>query len=107
MASDTPNGSAEKNPRDSSVAKAYDVLCDMRDVITRIFDSRLSVAGFGDLTENELLILAAMHLNMSASRALIRQLGINGQIGSQSVEKMILHGYLEFLDNPDDPRRPA
>jgi DNA-binding MarR family transcriptional regulator len=102
---DTPNNPEEKNSQDSSAGKAYDVLCEIRDAFTRSLNARLSAAGFGDLAEGELLTLAAMHLSRLSSRELIRQLGITSQAASQSFEKLILHGYLGFSDNPDKPRQ--
>lgn len=90
-----------------TVGQEYDVLCDLRDSIPGILDARLAAAGFGDLTENELLVLAAMNFDRSDARSLIRRLGISSQVGSESVEKMILRGYLDFVDSPDNPRQSA
>ena len=79
----------------------------MRNAFAKGLGSRLSAAGYDDLTSEDLLTLTAMNLNRSAARALIQELGITGQAGSQSVKKMILHGYLGFRDNPDTPRQSA
>jgi DNA-binding MarR family transcriptional regulator len=108
QSSDTPSKSDdEKNSQDSSVSQAYGVLCDIRDTITKGLNARLSAAGFSDLTGDDLLTLAAMNLHRSAARELIRQVGITSQMASQSVKKMILHGYVGFHDNPDKPRQSA
>jgi DNA-binding MarR family transcriptional regulator len=79
----------------------------MRDAITRGLCSRLAAAGYDDLTGDDLLTVTAMNLDRSAARALIQELGITGQAGSQSVKKLILRGYLGFRDNPDTPRQSA
>jgi DNA-binding MarR family transcriptional regulator len=108
IVSDIPSGSdSEKNYQEFSVDQAYDILCEIRDTITRSLSARLSAAGFGDLTEVDLLTLTAMNVHRSAARALIRRLGITSQIASQSVEKLILHGYLDARDNPDKPRQAS
>ncbi len=107
IASDATDSSGEKDSQDSPDGQAYGVLCEVRDAITRGLSSRLSAAGYGDLTGDDLLTLTAMNLNRSEARALIQELGITGQTGSQSVKKMILRGYLGFRDNPDTPRQSA
>jgi DNA-binding MarR family transcriptional regulator len=108
IVSDIPSGSdSEKNYQEFSVDQAYDILCEIRDTITRSLSARLSAAGFGDLIEVDLLTLTAMNVHRSAARALIRRLGITSQIASQSVEKLILHGYLDARDNPDKPRQAS
>jgi aryl sulfotransferase len=107
------SGAAEYNSQDSSIRQnaspqeAYAVLCHARDATARSLNARLSAAGFDDIQEDALLIFYAMHLNGAGARALIRRLGINGQAASQSIETLILRGYLEFRDNPDDPRQPT
>lgn len=109
----TVSGATEKNShessiwQDASVQKAYGFLCDIRDTPPRNLNARLSAAGFDDIPEYGLLILSALSLKAAAARPLIRRLGIDGQAASQSIEKLILRGYLEFQDNPDDPRQPA
>jgi DNA-binding MarR family transcriptional regulator len=105
VASDTPSNSDEKNLRDLSADRAYNVLCDIRDAIARNPGSFLSAASFGDLAEIDLLTLAAMNIHRSAARALIRRLEITSQKASQSVEKLIMRGYLDVRDNPDQPRQ--
>jgi DNA-binding MarR family transcriptional regulator len=90
-----------------SASQAHAVLCDLRHSITADLYVRLSAAGFTDLTEEDLLTLAAMNLHRTAARELIRQQGITSQTASQSVKKMILHGYVGFRDNPDRPRQSA
>jgi DNA-binding MarR family transcriptional regulator len=84
----------------------YEVLCEWRDLTARGLNARLSAGGFNDVPSNGPLILAAMLYGADA-RALIRRLGISGPEASQLVETLILRGYLEFLDNPDDPRQPS
>lgn len=107
IASDASGSSGEKDSQDSSAGRVHGVLCEMRDAITRGLGSRLSAAGYDDLTGDDLLTLSAMNLNRSAAHALIQELGITSQAGSQSVKKMILRGYLGFRDNPDMPRQSA
>jgi DNA-binding MarR family transcriptional regulator len=79
----------------------------VRDATTWSLNARLSAAGFGDVPEDGLLILHAIHLSGPAARVLMRRLGITSQAASQSIETLILRGYLEFQDNPDDPRQPT
>lgn len=93
--------------KDCTPDEAYEILCDIRDATERSLNDRLSAAGFDDIPEDALLVLSAMWLNSPAARALIRQLGINSQAASESIETLILRGYLEFWENPDDPRQPA
>ena len=107
IASDASGSSGGKDSQDSSPGEAYGVLCGMRDALTRGLGFRLSAAGYDDLSGDDLLTLTAMSLNRSTARALIQELGISGQAGSQAVKKMILRGYLGFCDNPDTPRQSA
>jgi DNA-binding MarR family transcriptional regulator len=107
IASDASSSSGEEELQDSSTDRARSVLCEMRDAIAKGLGSRLSAAGYDDLTGDDLLTLTAMNLDRSSARGLIQELGITGQAGSQSVKKMILHGYLSFRDNPDTPRQSA
>ncbi len=106
------SGAAEKNSQDSSIwqdaslQKAYGFLCDIRDTPLNL-NGCLSAAGFNDIPKDGLLILCALGLEGLATRALIRRLGVSAQAASQSIETLILRGYLEFEDNPDDPRQPA
>jgi DNA-binding MarR family transcriptional regulator len=90
-----------------SASQAHAVLCDLRHALTGDLYARLSAAGFTDLTEEDLLTLAAMNLHRTAARELIRQLGITSQAASQSVKKMTMQGYVGFRDNPDRPRQSA
>lgn len=92
---------------DSSADQAYGILCEMQDAIARDLMSCLLAAGYGDLNGDDLLTLSAMNINRSEARTLIGQLGITGRTGSQSIKKMILRGYLDFHDNPDQPRQSA
>jgi DNA-binding MarR family transcriptional regulator len=85
----------------------YNTLCEMRDAAARSVNARLSAAGFGDIKGDALLLLLAMRLNSAGTAALIRRLGIDGQTAGQSIEELMLCGYLEFQDNPDNPREPA
>jgi DNA-binding MarR family transcriptional regulator len=93
--------------QDASLQEVYKTLCDVRDATARSINARLSAAGFDDIIGDALLLLLAMRLNSAGTPALIRQLGINSQAASQSIEALILHGYLEIHDNPDNPRKPA
>ena len=106
-ASDASGSFGDKDSQDSSADRAHSVLCEMRDAFAKGLGPRLSAAGYDDLTGEDLLTLTAMNLDRSGARALIQELGITGQAGSQSVKKMILHGYLGFRDNPDAPRQSA
>ena len=107
IASDASGSSGEKDTQGFSAGQAHSVLCEMRDALTKGLGSRLSAAGYDDLNGDDLLTLTAMNLDRSAARALIQELGMTGQAGSQSVKKMILRGYLGFRDNPDAPRQSA
>jgi aryl sulfotransferase len=93
--------------QDASLEKAYEFLCDVRDTPPLNLNARLAAAGFDDIPEHGLLILSALGLKAAAARLLIRRLGIDGPAASQSVEKLIVRGYLDLQDNPDDPRQPV
>lgn len=93
--------------KDTSAGQAYAVLCELREAIARGLGSRLSAAGYGDLSGDDLLTLSAMNLNRLEARTLIGNLGITRQVGSRSIMNMILRGYLGFQDNPDQPRQSA
>jgi aryl sulfotransferase len=93
--------------QDASVQEVYKTLCDVRDATARSINAHLSAAGFDDIGGDALLLLLAMRLNSAGTPAVIRRLGINSQAASQSIEALMLRGYLEFRDNPDDPRKPT
>jgi aryl sulfotransferase len=91
--------------QDAGLRQAYETLCDIQDTTYRSLNARLSAAGFSDIPRAELLTLAAMRHSEAAASALLRRLGITRQVASQSVEALILRGYLESRDNPNDPRQ--
>lgn len=117
----------KKDPNDLSTAPedslrhAYDLLCEVRDASARTLRGRLSAAGFDDVSRDGLLILCATHAARSAMRAggpavrdsgsaargMIRRLGITGPASGQALETLLLRGYLDFEDNPADPRQPS
>jgi aryl sulfotransferase len=110
--SQVASDAAEKDPQgspvqDASLEGTYKTLCAARDAITRSVKARLSAAGFDDISQDALLILIAMHLDGTGARALIRRLGINAQAASQSIETLIMRGYLELRDNLNNPRQPT
>lgn len=106
---------------DNSMRHAYDLLCEVREASARTLRSRLAAAGFDDVSRDGLLLLWAIHVggqamrssgrepggSGSAARDLIRRLGITGQASGQALETLLLRGYLDFEDNPDDPRQPS
>lgn len=111
IAGDARGGTDEKKAHGPSILEqrphlrqAYETLCEVRDSAPQGLNARLSAAGFNDIPEDELLILAAMPLG-PAARLLIRHLGITGQAASQALETLIRRGYLEFRNNPDDARK--
>jgi aryl sulfotransferase len=93
-------------PQDDSLRHIYDYLCEMRAASTRGLRARLSAAGFGDISEDGLLLLQAMHAGGPATRGLLRRLGITSQGSSESLEELIRRGFLELRDDPDKPRQP-
>jgi aryl sulfotransferase len=93
--------------QDASPQGEYELLRDVRETAARSLNARLSAAGLDDIRDDALLILYAIHRNGASARALIRRLGINGPAASESLETLIMRGYLEFRDNPADPRQPA
>jgi aryl sulfotransferase len=105
------SGAGNMRPDAASLQEQYEVLCDVRDTIRdasqRDLGSRLSAAGFDDIPEDALLLLYTINKNGAAAQPLMRRLGISGPVTSQSVQTLIRHSYLEFLDNPNDPRQPT
>lgn len=111
--SDAPINADESQPPDSSLwdqeaflQSAYELLCDVRDATARNLNARLSAAGFGDLTEDHLLILGATFFDGS-SRVLTRRLGAAHRAVSQAIETLARRGYLRLPANSDDPSQPA
>jgi DNA-binding MarR family transcriptional regulator len=95
---------------DSALQPKYEYLCEIRDAMrgasSRILNNRLSAGGLDDISEDALLFLFALNINAAAAHTLMRRLGIDSQATSQSIETSILRGYLEFRDNPNNPRQP-
>jgi aryl sulfotransferase len=94
-------------PQEPSPDPAYEVLCEVRDAITRGLNAHLAAAGFGDVTEDGLLTLGATRLRDSSAPALMRRLEVTRQAASQSIETLVRGGYLELRDNPDDSHQPT
>jgi aryl sulfotransferase len=113
MTSDTANNSSQGPSvrQAASLQEQFEVLCDVRDTIagasTQILSARLSAAGFNDIPGDALLLLYTIYMSGAMARPLMRRLGISSQVATQSVETLILRKYLEFRDNPDDPRQPT
>jgi aryl sulfotransferase len=109
MASNATENNPGNSPtlQDVSLLKAYENVCDLRETIGRGLSSRLIAAGFDDIPESALIILWTMFSYGTEARALIRRLGIDGLAASQFIETLVLHGYLEFQDDPSDPRQPT
>lgn len=108
MVGDTPTSVNTKNPEGFSSGDrgelpqyVYETLREVRDASTRDLNARLSEAGFGDLTGNDLPILVTKSFGC-ALEGLSQWPGITRQAASQSIEALILHGYLKF---PDDSRQ--
>lgn len=100
------DGAHRSQLEEPAFREAYDILCDVRGVSAQGLSSRFAAAGFDDVPQDALSVLGAMHLNGAAARVLLRHLGITSQAASQSLESLIKHGYLEFRDDPDNPRLP-
>jgi aryl sulfotransferase len=96
---------SESGPRGDPLQDPYEVLCEIRDAAQRSINARLAAAGFGDISENALLILCAIGLAGTAARALIPRLGMRGPTASQPIEALIQSEYMDFLVNRDDPRQ--
>lgn len=67
-----------------SLQKAYETLSDTLRAVAHSKEAHLSAADSDGIPEDRLLVLCAM----------------------KAIEAMVLRGYLELRDNPDDPRRP-
>lgn len=111
IAGDVRGNADEKNAQDSSIRqqeaslqRAYEVLCEWRDVTAPSLNPRLSAVGFDDVPANGLLVLAAM-IYGTKGRVLIRRLGIPEQESVQLLELLIQRGYLEFRSKLGDPRK--
>jgi aryl sulfotransferase len=95
----------DKGTRGDPLQEPYEVLCEIRDAAQRSINARLAAAGFGDISENALLILCAIGLVGAAARALIQRLGMAGPTASVPIEALIQSKYMDFVVNPDDPRQ--
>jgi aryl sulfotransferase len=96
-----------QSSRDVMLRRQESFLREVGDASKRTLSARLSVAGFADISPTALLVLCAMYMNEAAARELIRKVGIDSRAASQSLETLILHGYLEFQDDPDERPRPV
>ncbi|MGA8162479.1 MAG: sulfotransferase domain-containing protein [Acidobacteriaceae bacterium] len=99
------DGVSEKGPEGDPLQDAYEVLREIRDTVQRNINAHLSAAGFDNISENALLILCAINFAGAAAPALIRRLGMQGPTASEPIEALIQSKYMDFLVNPDDPRK--
>ena len=80
--------------QEPSLEPAYEALCEARDAIPRGLSAHLAAAGFGDVTENGLLVLGAIRLRDSTAPLLMRRLGITPQAASETMATLARRGYL-------------
>lgn len=91
--------------RDASVQRAYEILCEWRGVITQKSPgTRVYEVDPSDIGCDALLVLSAIY--QGPAHLLMPRLGIDPKAATQAIETLILRGYLEFQENPDNPRRP-
>jgi aryl sulfotransferase len=88
----------------SHLSHLYEILHRIRAM--RSLSTRLSAAGFDGISEDALLVLYGIGHSGPESRALMQRLDVSIPVASLSVQTLIRHGYLEFRDNPNNPRQP-
>jgi DNA-binding MarR family transcriptional regulator len=66
---------------------------------------QLAAAGFDDLPVNGPYVLGGLVNRGGSAGDLIRQLGISKQAASQLIDTLVVRGYLERGEDPDDRRR--
>jgi DNA-binding MarR family transcriptional regulator len=65
----------------------------------------LAKAGYDDLPRNGAFVLGGLVNRSAPSDGLVRALGVSKQAASQLIDTLVLRGYLERSENPDDRRR--
>ena len=65
----------------------------------------LARAGFDDLPRNSAYVLGGIVNHGAPAQGLVRELRISKQAASQLIDTLVLRGYLQRSENPDDRRR--
>lgn len=65
----------------------------------------LAAAGYDDLPRNGAYVLGGLVNHGGQAQGLVRELRVSKQAASQLVDTLVLRGYLERAENPDDRRR--
>ncbi|SRR5579871_5418214 len=76
-----------------------------QDTYTAAADRALSRAGYGDLPRAGSFIVSAMNWSNASLEAVIRWMGVSKQAVSQSVDLLVVRGYLDRVQDPRDRRR--
>jgi len=76
-----------------------------QDAYSNAVDRALSRAGFEDLPRAGGFIVSAMNWSNASLESVIRWMGVSKQAVSQSVDALVVRGYLERAQDPHDRRR--
>jgi aryl sulfotransferase len=68
---------------------------------TRAVNVRLSAAGFGDISWDELLFLLAVHLSCNTVTDFTRELGLSSRVADKITDDLLVRGYLQPKGDPD------
>jgi DNA-binding MarR family transcriptional regulator len=72
---------------------------------TEAVDRAQSKIGCDDLPQSGAYILSAMHWTGASLDAVLRWMGVTKQAVSQAIDTLVVRGYLERSEDPEDRRR--
>jgi DNA-binding MarR family transcriptional regulator len=67
--------------------------------------AHLAEEGFDDVPRNGAFVLGGMVNHGGSAGGLVRELGVSKQAASQLIDTLVVRGYLERRDDPEDRRR--
>jgi len=98
----TRHGPASENFDDVPLSA---LLRSAQDTYSDAVDHALSIAGYDDLPRAGSFIVSAMNWSNASLEAVIRWMGVSKQAVSQSVDSLVVRGYLERVHDSHDRRK--
>ena len=95
---------AEKRPADEPVVFAA-LLRAARFAYGNAIREALNEAGLDDIPKNGIFVIGAISRTGAPLAAIITGLGVSKQAAGQLVDTLVLRGYLERREDPDDRRK--
>jgi DNA-binding MarR family transcriptional regulator len=95
----------ETNPENFDDVPLSALLRSAQDTYSDAVDRALAIGGYDDLPKAGTFIVSAMKWSNASLEAVIRWMGVSKQAVSQSVDSLVVRGYLERVHDSHDRRK--